>query len=116
MGAIKLDSYTDLDLGLSLYGKVVAHPARLVIARMLLEGRPIRNIDLMEELNLTKGAVKNHVSKFAEANLIELHYLTHFYLILLRPEYREVLGGLMEVLDGFAEKEEASRKNSDTNL
>lgn len=61
MGATKLTNYTNQDLQLSSYGKVFAHPARILILRGLLENQMFRNLDLAAALNLNRTTVKFHL-------------------------------------------------------
>lgn len=71
MGTTKTDKYTAQQLGLSLYAKALAHPARLAIINYLLEKKDCVCGDIVEELPIAQATVSQHLKELKKAGLIQ---------------------------------------------
>ena len=83
MGAIKENNYTPEELLFANLGRAFAHPARKRILEILLRDEMKRNIDLSELLNLSQPSIKRHIGMLVSANLVQVDYYPHCYMISL---------------------------------
>lgn len=81
MGASKTQQYNQHELAFAKLSLALAHPARVRIMQIIDKEEFIRNIDLLEPLNLTKSTIHKHIKKLKDANLIELEFLRNSYRI-----------------------------------
>ncbi|ASS50072.1 MAG: hypothetical protein A3D31_10905 [Candidatus Fluviicola riflensis] len=96
MGASKTSQYTQEIKDLSLIARALGHPARAQIISVLKSQPFTRNTDLTSILQLSKSTIYVHVSKLAQANLVELDFHPNCYHITLVPERLEELKELIE--------------------
>ncbi len=86
MGAIKDNNYTTEELLFANLGRAFSHPARKRILEILMKDEMKRNIDLSELLNLSQPSVKRHVGILALADLVQIEYYPHCYMISLNEK------------------------------
>lgn len=83
MGAIKENKYSFKETELFAIGRAIAHPARVKMITELLCDNAFSNTELSKQLQLSGPSVKAHVDKLNDAELIQVEYFVHFYLISL---------------------------------
>jgi DNA-binding transcriptional ArsR family regulator len=64
----------------------LAHPARINMIEILREVGVYRNTDFAKKLNLSPTAIGNHIGKLKDAELVDIYYGPHHYLITLNPK------------------------------
>lgn len=84
MGASKPNSYTEKELQISTIARALAHPARINMIQILREFKTYRNVDFARALKLSPTAIGNHIDKLKDAELVDIYYGPHHYLISLR--------------------------------
>ncbi|MES2799950.1 MAG: helix-turn-helix domain-containing protein [Bacteroidota bacterium] len=75
------------EIEIALTARAIAHPARVkIVAHLFVDKCGLRNIDLTKVLGYTKSTVKKHLDMLKDADLVEVNYFTHFYLISLNKK------------------------------
>ena len=84
MGASKTKQFTEKEIGFSLVGRALSHPARIAILDHLRKNAACRNTDLIPFLGLSKTTVHQHIVTLKDAGLVECRFmLRSSYLITL---------------------------------
>jgi ArsR family transcriptional regulator, arsenate/arsenite/antimonite-responsive transcriptional repressor len=86
MGASKPNNYSEKELHLSTIARALAHPARISMIQILREVKTFRNTDFAKKLRLSPTAIGNHIDKLKDAELVDIYYGPHHYLISLRTK------------------------------
>jgi hypothetical protein len=86
MGAIKANEYTSDEWDVSIIARAISHPARVKMIKQLKHAQSYRNIDFSKLLGMTKSTVKEHLDKLDDADLINITYLPHCYIVSLKAE------------------------------
>lgn len=92
MGASKLNQYSSSEKEFAKLSLALAHPARVRIMRIIESNEFIRNVDLVDLLNLSKSTIHEHIYKLKEADLIELVFLQNSYRLKLKESVSEAIG------------------------
>ncbi len=71
MGATKADEFTVKENRIARYAKVLGHPARVAILRLLAQKQACVCGDIVEELPLSQSTVSQHLKELKEAGLIK---------------------------------------------
>jgi DNA-binding transcriptional ArsR family regulator len=71
MGATKSYGFTQKDNKLAMYGKALAHPARIAILKLLAGRQACVCGDIVDELPLSQSTVSQHLKELKEAGLIK---------------------------------------------
>lgn len=71
MGLAKLDAFTRKDNRTARYAKVLGHPARVAILKLLIGKRSCICGDIVDELPLSQSTVSQHLKELKEAGLIQ---------------------------------------------
>lgn len=96
MGAIKPGNYSIEEVLISKFGRAIAHPARAKIIRLLLNKEQFRNIDLSKKLQLSFSSVHNHIQVLKDADIIDVEYLPHEYMLKLKSDNFDLMKQLLE--------------------
>ncbi len=71
MGLIKSEAFTKSDNELAMWAKALAHPARIMILRYLMETRSCICGELVDVLPLSQSTVSQHLKELKDAGLIK---------------------------------------------
>jgi DNA-binding transcriptional ArsR family regulator len=71
MGAAKTEDFTIKDNKIASYAKVLAHPARIAILKLLMKKQACICGDIVDELPLSQSTVSQHLKELKEAGLIK---------------------------------------------
>lgn len=96
MGAIKPGNYSTEDVLISKFGRALAHPARAKIIRLLIQKEQFRNIDLSKTLQLSFSSVHSHIQVLKDADIIDVDYLPHEYMLKLKSDNFDLMKQLLE--------------------
>lgn len=96
MGAIKPGNYSTEEVLISKFGRALAHPARAKIIRLLMQKEQFRNVDLSETLQLSFSSVHNHIQVLKDADIVDVDYLPHEYMLKLKSENFDLMKQLLE--------------------
>ena len=66
-----IPTYTSLDENIAKYAKVLGHPARVAILKILLSKDHCICGDIVDELPLSQSTVSQHLKELKEAGLIK---------------------------------------------
>jgi ArsR family transcriptional regulator len=97
MGAIKPNNYLIEELILAKFGRALAHPARVRTIRLLLDNHQFRNVDLAKFLNLSLSCTHVHIQTLKDAEIIEIEYEPHAYLLKLSTENFDSIKKLLDL-------------------
>lgn len=70
----------------TLFGRALAHDLRVEILTILLTLKDVRCIDLARQFNSSTGNIHHHIQILSDANLIDLKYHTHYYILSIRSK------------------------------
>lgn len=70
MGTTKTEEFTVKDNKIAKYAKVLGHPARIAILRLLIKKEACICGDIVDELPLSQSTVSQHLKELKEAGLI----------------------------------------------
>ena len=102
MPALKTKQYNNELIVNSIIGRALAHPARLRIIELIHHQGFVRNVDLIEALQLSKSSISNHINKLKDASLIETHFMPNsFYNISFKSGAEERLSDFLSHLIKF---------------
>lgn len=71
MGTTKSEEFTVKDNKIARYAKVLGHPARIAILRLLIKKNDCICNDIVDELPLSQSTVSQHLKELKEAGLIK---------------------------------------------
>lgn len=71
MGLAKLEDFTVKDNRIARYARVLGHPARVAILKLLISKRACVCGDIVDELPLSQSTVSQHLKELKEAGLIK---------------------------------------------
>jgi DNA-binding transcriptional ArsR family regulator len=71
MGATKTEEFSVRDNKVAKYAKVLGHPARIAILRLLIKQDSCMCGDIVDELPLSQSTVSQHLKELKEAGLIK---------------------------------------------
>ncbi len=71
MGLTKSDEFTVRDNRIARYAKVLGHPARIAILRLLSQRQACVCGDIVDELPLSQSTVSQHLKELKDAGLIQ---------------------------------------------
>ena len=71
MGTTKTEEFTVKDNKIAKYAKVLGHPARIAILRLLIKQESCMCGDIVDELPLSQSTVSQHLKELKEAGLIK---------------------------------------------
>ena len=71
MGITKAEEFSVKDNRVAKYAKVLAHPARIAILKLLIQKQACICGDIVEELPLSQSTVSQHLKELKEAGLIK---------------------------------------------
>lgn len=71
MGISKTEEFAALDNQIAVYGKALAHPARIAILKFLSTQKSCMCGDIVNELPLSQSTVSQHLKELKEAGLIK---------------------------------------------
>ena len=71
MGAIKKNVYSESEIILAQYAKAIAHPARIMIIRLLSMKNACVCGDIVNELPLSQSTVSQHLKELKKAGLVK---------------------------------------------
>ncbi|MES2799207.1 MAG: helix-turn-helix domain-containing protein [Bacteroidota bacterium] len=86
MGATKTEQYTSELIRIAKIADALGHPARLSIAKLLMDRNVIRPTDLSKLLKLHKTSVNSHLRKMRDAKLIDYSFRPTEYVILINDK------------------------------
>ena len=98
MKEVTSSSYSNLDETIAKYAKVLGHPARVAIIKLLLKKDHCICGDIVDELPLSQSTVSQHLKELKEAGLIkgEISGVKTCYCI-----DEEVWDGAVEIMKDF---------------
>ena len=71
MGITKAEEFSVKDNRVAKYAKVLAHPARIAILKLLIQKQACICGDIVEALPLSQSTVSQHLKELKEAGLIK---------------------------------------------
>ncbi len=71
MGTTKSDEFSVKDNRVAAYAKVLGHPARIAILKMLIQKQACICGDIVEELPLSQSTISQHLKELKESGLIK---------------------------------------------
>ena len=71
MGTSKTEEFSVKDNKVAKYAKVLSHPARVAILRLLIQKQSCICGDIVEELPLSQSTISQHLKEMKEAGLIK---------------------------------------------
>lgn len=71
MGTAKTEDYTVKDNKIAKYAKVLGHPARIAILRLLVKKEACVCGDIVDELPISQSTVSQHLKELKEVGLIK---------------------------------------------
>lgn len=71
MGTTKTEEFTVKDNKIARYARVLGHPARIAILRLLIKKDACVCGDIVDELPLSQSTVSQHLKELKEAGLIK---------------------------------------------
>lgn len=71
MGITKTEEFTVKDNKIAKYAKVLGHPARIAILRLLIKNEACICGDIVDQLPLSQSTVSQHLKELKEAGLIK---------------------------------------------
>lgn len=105
MGTTKTEEFTIKDNKIARYAKVLGHPARIAILRLLIKKDSCICGDIVDELPLSQSTVSQHLKELKEAGLIkgDIDGAKICYCI-DEKEWAEAKNYLFSFLDSFTKK------------
>ena len=89
MGAIKLENYSETDIRNAELGRAIGAPARITILRMIYQNSSVSGPELLNNLDLDKTTVYQHIDMLVFSGLIIGSFLGNKYRWQLNPETTE---------------------------
>lgn len=114
MGLRKPQDYSEEEISTALFGRAIAHPARVKIINLLNKNK-LSLKEIGRVINLSPTAVRNHLQILQDAKLLSIEYQVHFLLYTLNGEnYRQSFADFLDVQsnDGKPQDNPERRKNS----
>ena len=71
MGTSKTEEFSVKDNKVAKYAKVLSHPARVAILRLLIQKQSCICGDIVEELPLSQSTISQHLKEMKDAGLIK---------------------------------------------
>jgi DNA-binding transcriptional ArsR family regulator len=96
MPASKTLNYTSQTMENALFGRALAHPARITIIDLLRKRIFSTNQALSIELDLSVSTINNHLRKLLDADLVVLEYSHKFMKISLSGKHRELISSILD--------------------
>lgn len=81
---------------IALFGRAISHELRLEILSMLLEQKSIRSVDLVRHFQTTKSNIHHHIEILKDAQLVQLFYTPHSYLLSIPKLSTEKVQNLLQ--------------------